>query len=264
MLGLKTYLVECIHPNDSTEYLEINELTQDICNNLKQDAIVIADKISCNKKDIEAIFINNQFIIRKTIRNIAWLNEIDNSIHFDDTQIPIYRRIIPPPHETVNHVLIITEFIKIIKQEQKYCNYVEYGVRTGSSLYPISNFCDYCYGVDIVNSLSYLPENCQFYKMLTDEFSSEFLPNVKFNAAFIDADHLSESTFKDFEKIYKYIQPGGYIFLHDTYPCSSYLLNPTACNDCYKTPLKIKEIYSDIEILTFPLNPGVTIVRKHF
>ena len=112
--------------------------------------------------------------------------------------------------------------------------------------------------------IPYLPNNCEFFQMTTDKFSSNFLPSIKFNAAFIDADHSSISGFKDFENLYKFLQPGGYIFLHDTYPCVDYLLSPTFCNDCYKTPIKIKKTYSDIEILTFPFNPGLTIVRKLF
>lgn len=59
----------------------------------------------------------------------------------------------------------------------------------------------------------------------------------------------------DFESIYLYIDQGGYIFLHDTYPCSKEFLDPNACNDCYQTPLLIKQKYKDnIEIITLPLN----------
>ena len=34
------------------------------------------------------------------------------------------------------------------------------------------------------------------------------------------------------------------------------------CNDCYKTPIEIKNKYKNLEIITLPLNPGVTIIRK--
>jgi hypothetical protein len=101
------------------------------------------------------------------------------------------------------------------------------------------------------------------FSMTTDNFSINYLPLVNFDYAFIDADHSHKQVVIDFEYMYKHINNGGYIFLHDTYPCMEENLKPTACNDCYLSPLTIKKKYPEIEILTLPLNPGLTIIRKN-
>jgi predicted O-methyltransferase YrrM len=117
------------------------------------------------------------------------------------------------------------------------------------------------YGVDITN---YTPSNSNIIMnvMTTDTFSEIILPTLTYDYAFIDADHSSHQVLKDFEHIYKYINKGGYIFLHDTYPCLEQMLASDYCNDCYKSPLLIRGIYPDIQMLTLPLNPGITIIHK--
>ena len=74
--------------------------------------------------------------------------------------------------------------------------------------------------------------------------------------------HKSEQVVIDFEYLYKYIKTGGFIFLHDTYPCMIENLKPSACNDCYLSPIIIKQKYPLLEMLTLPINPGLTIIRK--
>lgn len=256
------YIYNCINPKDETEFLFTSKFTDEQYDKVIQDAIIIANEINLsNDRKIEKVKIDNYYLIRKIIKNVAWYDEEKNTYSFDESKIPIYRRLLPPPIETVNHPFIISQIAQQIKKEQKECNYIEYGVCGGDSLIPISKYCDTVHGVDINNSIN-LPNNAVFYKMFTNQFSEKFLPQTKFNLAFIDADHASDSAFKDFENIYKYIDNGGYIFLHDTYPCIQILLEPRYCNDCFKTPLKIKEKYKDIELVTLPLNPGLTIVRK--
>jgi hypothetical protein len=189
---------------------------------------------------------------------LEWLKE-NNNIIFDSTRIPIYRRHIPPPIETINHVYIITKILSATSSKEK--NYLEYGVRNGDSIEPISKLVKIAYSVDINN---YLPKNnnINFFQMSTDAFSDTILKDINFDYAFIDADHSSKQVLTDFINIYKYINKDGYIFLHDTYPCSPELLRNDYCNDCYLSPIKIRELYPDIEMITFPINPGLTIIHK--
>lgn len=140
--------------------------------------------------------------------------------------------------------------------------YLEYGVSTGHSLKHLAEVVNSAIGVDIVDRTNGVPSNVQFYCMTTDEFSEKHLPELTFNLCFIDADHAFESAYRDFTNVVKYIQPGGYIVLHDTYPCAHEFLQPFLCNDCYKTPVQIKKNYPDLEVLTLPLQPGLTLVRK--
>jgi hypothetical protein len=221
--------------------------------------------------DKESIKIGKYYLNRKCggkghiiiPREIAWLNPVNNTFEWDNTQEPLYRRMIPPPIETLDHSRIIENVLLEYKSEVGELNYVEYGVRTGENLLRQAKYCKMAYGVDLT-PIDLLTTNIKLYSCYTDEFSTNILPYIKYNISFIDADHSSVSAFKDFQSIFKYIDVGGYIFLHDTYPCEEQFLDKGACHDCYKTPILIKENYSldELEILTIPIHPGLTIVRK--
>jgi hypothetical protein len=84
-----------------------------------------------------------------------------------------------------------------------------------------------------------------------------------FDSVFIDADHSHEQSLRDFLNVKDRVIEDGFIFLHDTYPYDEIFFDPGACNDVYKTALYIKNHFIDeFEILTFPFNPGVTVVKK--
>ena len=258
---LLKYLKNVIGPRDESEFCECDEFDIEKFANLKQDGFMVSKTMPPN--DLEHIeyvsLLNDIFLIKKSLRPLEWLLD-DNSIRFENSRDPIYRRLIPPPCETVNHPFIISQILQASGGIDKM--YLEYGVRDGTSLRAIAPFVKHCVGVDI-NACHNIPSNSTFYKMFTDEFSRDVLPQFTFHFAFIDADHKFESTFKDFENLFPSIQSGGYIFLHDTYPCEAFLLDPKYCNDCYMTPIAIKQKYGkQLELLTLPLNPGVTIIRK--
>ena len=251
-------LIECLYKNFS--FLN--------CSDLIQDGFIILYDIPLEIMidiEYEYIKINNYIISRKNKpKEIEWLNE-DGSYSFVLNNEPIYRRLVPLPWETIDHAFIIKNIISETSHlyDKKHINYIEYGTRNGDCLNQISQLVTNVYGVDIID---YNPtsSNILFFKMLTDEFSEKYLHDIKFCYAFIDADHSSKQVIKDFDNIFKHIELGGYIFLHDTYPCIIENLKPTACNDCYRTPFLIKEKYDkkSFEILTIPINPGLTIIRK--
>lgn len=259
MDSLIRYLKKSIKPKNSSEFYETDIFDLIVFANMKQDGIMITKSPPPkNLSFAEYVKIGSFYIIKKTFKNLEWLNN-DNTFSFSNSSEPIYRRLLPPPDESVNHTLIIKSVIQENDPSEK--SYVEYGVRWGGNLSEISSLVKNSYGVDIQSPPS-IPVNAKFYKCFTDEFSQNILPNLKYHFAFIDADHKFESCFKDFQYIYKHLEPNGYIFLHDTYPCEERFLDPGACNDCYKTPIEIKRNYPNLEILTLPLNPGVTIIRK--
>lgn len=280
MEALSLYIKQCIKPINNTEYCVCDDFDSDIFKSMKQDGIMICTNLSVDSKrklqvnhtieggmggdnpPSEYLSIGNYGIVKKCYRNIEWLDETDNTFHFDPTKLPIYRRLLPPPDETVNHTHIIQCVISELAIQINNPVYIEYGVRWSTTLNVISNIVYKSYGIDI-NDIANVPENCTFYKCTTDEFSNYILRYIKFHFAFIDADHKFESCLEDFKNIFKYIEPNGIIFLHDTYPCEARFLDKGACNDCYKTPLAIKKLYGDkIEIVTLPLNPGLTIIKK--
>lgn len=260
MNNIINYLLESLKPVNDTEFIILNNYDEEKFNLMIQDGIMfIKDNKSIISNEIDKVVINNYTIIRKNKPlQIEWLNN-DGTFSFDLTQKPIYRRLIPPPWETINHSLIIANIIKETNGKNK--NYIEYGVRNGECLQLISNEVNIAHGIDIMdyNLTSF---NVKKYIMDTDTFSNNHLSNIDFDYAFIDADHKSTQVLIDFEYLYKYINIGGFIFLHDTYPCMIENLKPSASNDCYLSPIIIKQRYPLIEILTLPINPGLTIIRK--
>jgi hypothetical protein len=260
MENIIEYLHSSIRPQNESEMIILDNFDETKLSSMKQDGIMIIKSINNNiPNDIDWIIINNYTLLRKNKpKQIEWLNQ-DGSFCFELSRNPIYRRLIPPPWETLDVTCIISNIIK--ETNGKNENYLEYGVRTGECIEIISNYVNMAYGVDI---LPYQNKNTniKMYQCYTDEFSSNNLSNINYSYAFIDADHSSKQVLVDFEYIYKYLNNGGYIFLHDTYPCRIENLEPAACNDCYKSPIIIKEKYPLLEILTLPLNPGITIIRK--
>lgn len=172
----------------------------------------------------------------------------------------MYLRNVPPPMETFNHPEFFCNLFKYLKPE---C-YLELGVRDGSTFMPVSQYCKKAIGVDAFNALPHvLQPNMEFHTMLTDDYFLTLDPSVKFDVVFIDADHSHEQSLKDFMNVKDRLIEDGFIFFHDTYPYDVSMLQPLACNDCYKTALYIKEHFIDeFEVLTLPINPGVTMVKK--
>lgn len=270
-MKLVEYIRECLRPRGILEW--VNEIRFDVNKfmNMKQDGIYISRErpSGVNRSDIEYINVGDNYISRRTIRQVAWLKD-DGSYEWDNTDESLYRRLLPPPIETVNHTLIIEsvidEYKKNIKAEVRY---LEYGVRQGDNFARLSEHVSEAYGVDMVvqdgiSRFSRGKLNTQLYEMRTDEFRDNVLPYMgDMDIVFIDADHSSKSVISDFEGVIFRVNVGGYIVMHDTYPCNEDYLDVGGCYDCYKTPMYIKEKYGDrIEVLTLPLNPGVTIVRR--
>jgi hypothetical protein len=173
---------------------------------------------------------------------------------------PIYQRNVPPPSETFDHVNFISNLLMWIKPER----YLELGVRDGTNFIPTSRYCQKAIGVDAFNRPPFeLAPNMEFYSITTDEFFANLDPSIMFDAVFIDADHSHEQSLKDFINVKDRVIEDGFIFFHDTYPYDESFLHPYACNDCYRTALYIKQNFIDeFEVLTIPVNPGVTIVKK--
>ena len=261
MNNIINYLLQSLKPVNSTEFIMLDNFNEEHFNLMRQDGIMLIKNTENNiSNDIDWVVINNFTLVRKNKPlQIEWLNN-DGTMSFDLTREPMYRRLIPPPYENINHAFIIANIIKETNGKNK--NYIEYGVRNGDCIKIISNEINIAYGIDILDYKNENP-NIKKYIMDTDTFSNKYLPNIEYHYAFIDADHKSKQVVIDFEYLYKYIKTGGFIFLHDTYPCMIENLLPSACNDCYLSPIVIKQRYPLIEILTLPINPGLTIIRKN-
>jgi hypothetical protein len=260
MENIIEYLYSSIRPQNESEIIILDIFDEQKYILMKQDGIMIIKSANNNiSSDIDWVVINNYTLLRKNKpKQIEWLNS-DGSFSFVLSQEPIYRRLIPPPWETLDVAYLISNIIKETNGKNK--NYIEYGVRTGECIEVVSKEVNMAYGIDILPYQN-RNTNIKMYQCYTNEFSNNFLPKIDYDYAFIDADHSSKQVLEDFEYIFKYLNRGGYIFLHDTYPCRIENLEPNACNDCYISPIIIKQRYPLLEILTLPLNPGITIIRK--
>ena len=275
MEELIDYLKSCLRPTNTNE---LCNQVDNIFDKNKIDNLVIDGIYISGKADSELLYttefvkVGNRYIYKKaSTTGLEWLNE-DGTFSWSNSQDPMYRRLLPPPVETVNHTLIIKEVLKEYQQANPnlIINYIEYGIRWGANFRQIKDVVSgLCHGVDINilsdnhNLVSNSNSKVKLYEMPTDTFGETIISSISFNAAFIDADHSFKSVLKDFEYIFNKIDIGGYVFLHDTYPCAESFLDPGGCNDCYKVPSIIKEKYQGrLELLTLPLNPGLTIIRK--
>lgn len=262
MIHIIGYLVKSINPEstDNKELVITDCFDADIFNTMKQDGIMITTSTDMYPpSEVDCVKVNTFLICRKNIPNqLAWFDQVANNISFDPSRIPIYRRL-APPYETIDHALLIKNIICETKGRDK--TYIEYGVNDGKNIESIAECVSKAIGIDIVMYES-KTQNLTMHCMTTNEFSENHLPFVSYDYAFIDADHSSKQVLIDFDNLFKYINLGGYIFLHDTYPCEEFLLAPRFCNDCYLSPILIREKYPNVEILTIPLSPGLTIVRK--
>lgn len=172
---------------------------------------------------------------------------------------PIHLRNIPPPIETFNHI----EFLSLISSWVRPECYLELGVRAGVNFQAIAKHCKKAIGVDTSPPPFELSSNMEYHTMYTDEYFENLDEDIMFDMVFIDADHSHQQSLKDFLNVKDKVVKDGFIFFHDTYPYNEKLFVPNLCNDVYKTALYIKQnLIDEFEIVTLPINPGVTIVKK--
>jgi len=237
-------------------------------NTLVQDNIIIVSNNDKNinelkSSSIEYIPLNEYIVARKNKPNqLTWLGENGN-ISFTESFTPIYRRCMKDYDSNLfnlsNCNYIIYNFVLQTNPQNK--NFIELGVAQGYLTEVIAKIVNQVYGVDL-QMYNTNTHNIKIFNTTTDNFCVNFLKDLSFDYCFIDADHSSSQAFIDFENIYKKINTGGYIFMHDTYPGSIENLQPAFCNDCYKTPILIKQKYPELKMITIPANPGLTIIQK--
>jgi predicted O-methyltransferase YrrM len=169
---------------------------------------------------------------------------------------------------SLNHIEFIEYFVRLIKPK----NFLELGVQYGECSQKIIDLIPhFYYGVDIYKNenIDYLTQNKKHFKFFnskTDDFFSmidSLNINLSLDMVFIDACHSNEASYNDFLNVRKHLNDDALIFFHDTYPSSAYWTDEGLCNDCYKTSEMIRKKHSDeFEIITIPVNPGISIARK--
>ncbi len=110
----------------------------------------------------------------------------------------------------------------------------------------------------------YFGRNSMVFNCKSDKFFEDASTNMRFALAFIDGDHLYQPVQRDFYSTAVHLAPGGFIFLHDTYPPDKTWTTENKCGTVFKLRQDL-ERSDDWEVFTFPFtafNVGLTMVRK--
>ena len=185
---------------------------------------------------------------------------MEKNIIFDKR--PLNKRFSDHEKQLFDHADVIAHFCKLIKPNV----FLEYGMSNCSTTKIVAPHCKLVIAVDLNphENMHTIP-NLIFHKMTTLEFGKILSAekNYVIDVAFIDAWHESHTVYQDFEDIFPYVADNGIIFMHDTYPTIEEYTAPEFCYDSWKVPYLIKKFYGDkCEVLTMPLLPGLTIIRK--
>lgn len=160
------------------------------------------------------------------------------------------------------HISFIEELARHVRPEV----YVELGVHRAELFNQIIPYAGQLIGVDIdPTSGDYIRKsgNTRFVCGTTGDFVEELgQAHLEIDMLFIDADHSSESVFKDFMDYFPFVRQQGLILLHDTHPGNAQLVEPGWCGDAYRAIERLQVDSHGFEMVTIPVSPGLTICRK--
>lgn len=166
-------------------------------------------------------------------------------IHLRDTKPGLYRN----------------ELIQMIAKLIKPNRYLEFGCMTDYN--GIKNLVNEIYCVSQKK-----PQNADLINYLNvtaieyiEKLKTEVEPLI-FDLVFLNSDFESELYLNIFDGILPFVEEDGMIILYNTYPINESFIKPRLCGDVYLVADQIKNKYTNCEILTIPVQPGVSIVRK--
>lgn len=161
------------------------------------------------------------------------------------------------------------DLIALLTSRLKPANYVEFGVAYNETLAKVKNHASWrhpalkVYAVDYNEPPSRLAGVEYFIKSTAAFIREDAHSLAPFDMLFIDADHSARSVYQDFCGMFPFMSEHGVIFLHDTYPASEKDTDPGLCGDGWRTAERLHlEPSTDIEIVTLPFSPGLSIIRK--
>jgi predicted O-methyltransferase YrrM len=103
----------------------------------------------------------------------------------------------------------------------------------------------------------------EFVCSSTQDFAKQLQAKpISIDMLFIDADHACDAVLSDFWAFFPMVSPHGLILLHDTHPKNEEYMNPKDCADAYRAVDELAKHANELEFMTLPLHPGLTICRK--
>lgn len=146
--------------------------------------------------------------------------------------------------------------------------YLELGVMHGESLWPMvdGNPELRAVAVDCEGKFRLDHERVEaFAEIRTQDFFARIAPehDWRFDLVLIDADHEEASVSADLTACLPYVREHGLICLHDTYPGLESLTARERCWTAWRVGERLgRGEWSELEAVTLPFSPGLTICRK--
>ncbi len=160
------------------------------------------------------------------------------------------------------HEDFIVNLAKVVKPKV----YVELGLYQSALFNKMIPYADKLIGVEMDGTLKKFMKKSSkttFKKMTTDAYAKELQKKpIKIDMIFIDANHDQKSVLKDFAQYFPFVAPHGLILLHDGYPKNNDYTASGYCSDAYKAIEKLSHQTKELEMMTIPVHPGLTICRK--
>lgn len=159
------------------------------------------------------------------------------------------------------------DFIELLAKRMKPDIYLELGLGPDAEcMKRVRGYCLRALGVD--KEIPRESFRAEFFHMSTKEFFTH-LQVIDFalgsiDLCLIDADHSQVQVEGDFFAVLPYMKEDGLILLHDTYPANEEMCAPGYSGDCWKAARDLCLVLGsyNLEIVTLPFPPGLTIVRK--
>ena len=158
------------------------------------------------------------------------------------------------------------DFIVYLASQYRPKVYVELGLYQCELLNKVVPYADTLIGVDIsaeAGKLMTVSDKTTFVNSTTDQFAEALKQNpISIDMLFIDADHSKESVLKDFWNFFPFVNDHGLILLHDTHPKNYQYADKGYCGDAYLVIEELKNHSDEFEMMTIPIHPGLTLIRK--
>lgn len=157
-----------------------------------------------------------------------------------------------------------TNIVTALAIEARPDVYVELGVAEGYTINKVVDYVGKAIGVDSDNnSKLLLNKKIEFYNMTTDNFFEAMKNSLKIDMLFIDANHDYDQALKDFINFSSIVNENGLIMMHDTFPIDERHIIKGRCSDSWRVAVYIRKNFNkDFEIMTIPIHPGISIIRK--
>jgi predicted O-methyltransferase YrrM len=158
------------------------------------------------------------------------------------------------------HLEFIVHLASIVKPKK----YLEVGIFQAGLINRLSPLIPEITAVDIdPQAKKYIRDvkRVKFLNLDSKEFWKSY-GDSEFDMIFIDGNHSRESVLSDFWGALKVVKDQGLILLHDTYPRDFEATNPARCDNGYLAIEEVRLKHGLFEMMTIPVHPGLTIVRK--